>query len=215
MQSNPAQTDPIFLPEDARLITPQGVELEVKGSCRVVRDANGHILVNILQLQDVTEEREWMRRQPDLWDRDVLTTLPGHNFMINRLTRLLERERAGERPLSYLHIRLDGVEDVYSQAGTKAGDALIRHLTALVRSQFRDTDILARMATDSFGALLTLCPESVAEKIRTNIHHCLTASQFQWEGKTYRIGVRIGEVRVPPFSGTVEELLAMATQDHE
>lgn len=212
--ASPDDVDQIPIPNEARLITRQGIELEVEGSCRIVRNGQRRPLLAILQLHDVTEEREWIRRQPDLWDRDMLTALPGRNFMINRLSRVMERERAGERPLSYLQIKLDGIQDVYREAGSKAGDALIRHLTALLRPHIRDTDLLARTDTDTFSALLTLCPEEVTERIRSSIRHSLTSSHFHWDGKTYRIGVRIGSVRIPPFSGTVEDLFAAAVADY-
>lgn len=209
------KTEHCSLPAEARLITHHGIELEVEGSCRIVRSPSGQITVAILQLRDVTEEREWTRRQPDLWDRDPLTALPGRNFLVNRLARILERERAGDRPVSFIHIEIDGVGDVYRQAGNQAGDALVRHLTALLRPQIRDTDVLARLDTHRFGALLTLCPEQVTERIKSNILYSLTSSHFHWEGQVYRIGARLGNVHIPPFSGSVEELLAAAAARHD
>lgn len=202
-----ASDELIPLPPDTRLITRQGIELEVDGSCRVVRGMDGRIQVVILLLRDITEEREWTRLQPDLWDRDPLTALPGRNFMIGRLTRILERERAGDRPLSYIQIELDGIQRVYQEAGPRAGDALVRHLTILLRPHIRDTDLLARMDTQVFGALLTLCPAEITERIMNGMLETLAAGHFHWEGTTYSIQARIGHVRIPPFQGSVEELL--------
>jgi diguanylate cyclase (GGDEF)-like protein len=208
--AEPDNDEQIQLPPNTRLITRQGIELEVDGSCRVVRDMDGRIQVVILLLRDITEEREWTRLQPDLWDRDPLTTLPGRNFMIGRLTRILERERAGDRPLSYIQIELDGIQRVYSEAGQRAGDALVRHLTVLIRPHIRDTDLLARMDTQVFGVLLTLCPAEVTERIMHGMLETLSAGHFYWEGTTYTIQARVSHVRVPPFQGTVDELLEAA-----
>jgi len=149
------RTDQMPLSWGARLITRQGAELEVEGTCRIVRDALSEIQFAVLLLRDVTEEREWLRRQPDLWDRDTLTTLPGSNFMISRLNRVLERERAGERPIAYLQIGFDGVQQVYRAAGKRAGDRLVRHLSAMLRAHIRDTDLLARM--NEILALIRWC----------------------------------------------------------
>jgi diguanylate cyclase (GGDEF)-like protein len=211
--ASPAGVEQIPLPAVTRLITPPGIELEVEGNFRIVRDAQHRPLLGILQIRDVTEEREWTRRQPDLWDRDPLTALPGRNFMVNRLTRVIERERAGERPISYLQVKLDGIQEVYDEAGSQAGDALVRHLASLLRPHIRDTDLLARMDAGCFGALLTLCPEEVTERIRANIRQSLSSRHFHWEGKTYTIGVSVGCVRIPPFNGTVEELFVAAKAD--
>lgn len=208
--AEPNNDELIPLPADTRLITRQGVELELDGSCRVVRDMDGQLQVVILLLRDVTEEREWTRQQPDLWDRDPLTALPGRNFMTSRLTRMLERERAGDRPLSYIHIKLDGIQRVYAEAGQRAGDALVRHLTVLIRPHIRDTDLLARMDTQVFGVLLTLCPPEVTERIIRGMMETLTSGRFYWEGTTYAIPAQISHVQVPPFQGTVDELLEAA-----
>jgi len=205
------RTDQMPLSWGARLITRQGAELEVEGTCRIVRDALSEIQFAVLLLRDVTEEREWLRRQPDLWDRDTLTTLPGSNFMISRLNRVLERERAGERPIAYLQIGFDGVQQVYRAAGKRAGDRLVRHLSAMLRAHIRDTDLLARMNDQEFGVLLTICPPAVADRIAADILAALSPSHFQWQGQTYEINARLGSIQLPPFDGSVEELLAAAT----
>jgi len=199
------------IPSGTKLICRQGIELEVDGSSRVIRNDDGELQLVVLLLRDITEEREWTRRQPDLWDRDTLTTLPGRSFMTSRLARVLERVRAGERPIAYIHITLEGIRKVYQKAGTKAGNALVRHLTGLLRPHVRDTDLLARMDLEEFGALLTLCPQEVAGRIATDILASLSSSHFNWEGKTYQIKARLGRVQIPPFEGTVEELLDAAS----
>jgi diguanylate cyclase (GGDEF)-like protein len=201
------------IPPGARLLTPQGIELEVEGSCRALQDDQGKVQIAILQLHDVTEEREWTRRQPDLWDRDPLTSLPGRNFMLHRLNRVTERVRAGERPIAYLRITLDGIQHVYQNAGVKAGDTLIRYLAELLRTYVRDTDLLARMDKHEFGALLLLCPKEVADRIAADILAALASSRFHWQNKSYEIKARLGHIQIPPFEGTVEELLAAAGTD--
>jgi diguanylate cyclase (GGDEF)-like protein/PAS domain S-box-containing protein len=212
--ANESQNDLAPLPSGTRLISRQGVELEVEGSCRTIRNAQGGIEVAVLLLSDVTEEREWARRQPDLWDRDALTTLPGHSFMVSRLARILERVRAGERPIAYIQVTLDGIQRVYQEAGVRAGDTLVRHMTGLLRSHIRDTDLLARMDEQVFGTLLTVCPREIADRIMTDILATLSSSHFNWEGRTFDIHARLGCVHIPPFEGTVEELFsAVAAHD--
>ncbi len=206
--ANEVLNDQVPLPSGTRLITHQGVELEVEGSCRIIRNEHSGIQVAVLLLRDVTEEREWTRRQPDLWDRDTLTTLPGHSFMVSRLARVLERIRAGERPIAYLQITLDGIQRVYQEAGSHAGDTLVRHMTGLLRSFVRDTDLLARMDDQEFGVLLTVCPREIADRIVTDILATLSTSHFNWEGRTYEIHAQLGCVHIPPFEGSVEDLLS-------
>lgn len=200
----------VALPAGARLIAPLGIEFEVAGSCLTMRYADGQLQAAVLLLRDITEEQEWIRSQPDLWDRDPLTALPGRSFMLKRLTRMLERERAGDRPISYIQVAIDGIDQVYEGAGSRAGDILVRNLTTLLRAQIRDTDLLARMDDATFGILLTLCPDEVNDRILARIRDNLATSVFSWDGKAYAIVGRTGHVCIPPFQGCVDDLFAAA-----
>jgi diguanylate cyclase (GGDEF)-like protein/PAS domain S-box-containing protein len=200
----------VKIPIGARLINRHGIELEVEGDCQPLRDQSGEIRSYLLHLRDVTEEREWQRQQPDLWDRDPVTTLPGRSFIENRVDRILQSRRAGDLPMSYIYVPIEGVREVYGQAGNQAGDALLRLLTGVLRSQVRDTDLIARMDKDAFAVLLTLCPAEVSRRIADRLETALGAFHFEWAGRIHPTRAHIGQVDSPPFKGTLDELLVAA-----
>lgn len=200
----------VKIPVGARLVNRHGIELEVEGDCQPLRDQRGEIRSYLLHLRDVTEEREWQRQQPDLWDRDPVTALPGRSFIENRINRILQSRRAGDLPMSYLYVPISGVREVYEQAGSQAGDALLRQLTGVLRSQVRDTDLIGRMDQGAFAVLLTLCPAEVSRRIAGRLEAALANFHFEWGGRLHPIRARIGQVDSPPFSGTLDDLLIAA-----
>lgn len=200
----------VHIPANARLINRHGLELEVEGVCRPLRDREGRVDRYLVQLRDVTEEREWRRQQPDLWDRDPVSSLPGRCYMENRLNHAMQNRRAGDLPMSYLHLYVSGIEAVYQNAGGLAGDALIRHLTARLRSHVRDTDLIARMGQECFGILLTYCPAEISRRIADEAVADLNGFRFDWDGHSHGFEAALGEVDMPPFEGNLDDLLATA-----
>lgn len=188
-----------------RLLNHQGLEIEVEGLCRVL-PGHGHLL----QLRDITETSEWRRRQPDLWDRDPVSALPGRRYMEHRLGQSLVHRRAVDLPLSFLTLPVSGISAVYAEHGSAAGDALVRHLATLIRAQVRDTDLVARMDDDSFAVLLAPCPAEVSRAIAARIRQGVDGFRFEWQGHEHRLRTTLGQVDMPPFDGSLDDLLAAA-----
>lgn len=195
------------IPDGSRLVSRQGLESEVEGSCRRLP---GRTEAYLLHLHDVTEEREWSRRQPDLWDRDPVSALPGRHFIEQRLNQALHNKRASDLPLSYLRINLSGIREVYDSAGATAGDALVRHLAALLRAHVRDTDLIARLDEYSYGILLMLCPPEVSDRITAGVRSGLDQFRFEWQGQSHVIEYRLGRADAPPYESSLDDLLAAA-----
>ncbi|MFA5081191.1 MAG: diguanylate cyclase [Hydrogenophilaceae bacterium] len=200
----------VRIPAGARLINRHGLELEVEGICQPLRDQHGRINNYLLQLRDVSEENEWRRQQPDLWDRDPVSSLPGCSFMADRLNRALQKRRAADRPMTYLDISFTGIRAVYDEIGSQAGNTLIRHLAALLRAHVRDTDLVARMDDETFAVLLTACPAEISQRIAGEIQTALDGFGFEWDNLDHKVQGRLGKVDIPPFDGSLDELLAAA-----
>lgn len=197
-------------PPGTRLINARGMEVEIDGTCQaLLEDADG-TYDYVLQLRDITEEQEWRRQQPDLWDRDAVTALPGRRFMETRLDQALTNKRAGDLPMSFVWVRCHGIPTVYRELGEAAGDTLVRDLSALLRAHVRDTDLIARMDQVGFGLLLAYCPPDISGRIAAEVGTSLAGFRFEWRGRAYPIEAVLNQVDVPPFEGCLDELLAAA-----
>lgn len=213
LRAQAASLDRIALGEDVRLLGRQDIELEVEGVFRAIRDRSGSLRGYVTVLRDVTEAREWMRQQADLWDRDPLTSLPGRRYLETRLAKVLLQKRAADLPMAYLHVHVPHIGEFATAEGEAAGNALVRHVVALLRTQVRETDLIARVGEHAFGLLLTTCPEEIARRIEAGVREHLGHFRFEWEGRTQAFSGEIRCVYKPNFSGSPEELLALVGTD--
>ncbi len=86
--------------------------------------------------------------------RDSLTTLPNRKYLLLRLEEEFSRARRYRTPLCVALIDVDALKDVNDRHGQSAGDAVIRTVGDLIRSQVRREDVMGRMGDDLFGVLL-------------------------------------------------------------
>lgn len=199
------------VPAGACLISSDGMEFEVEGETVPLASFSGQA-GSVLILRDVTEDRNNQRLQPGLTETDPATGLPVAKVLIDRLERNLLSKRAVDRELSYLHIELDGLAQVRTEAGQTAANQLMREAGRVMLSRLRDTDTLARVDDQAFGLLLPACPQEVSERIQRTLEDSLQAMAFTWQGQTYPITARIGTVHAPPFAGTYDECQALALE---
>ena len=68
---------------------------------------------------------------------------------------------------------IDGLKVVNDTYGHTEGDNLIIKITELLKSCFRDTDIIARLGGDEFGIIVKKCNQPLAEKLQKRFYQLL------------------------------------------
>jgi len=101
---------------------------------------------------------------------DGLTGLPNRRAFEEALQREFSRASRYKRPLSLLMIDIDFFKRVNDTLGHLAGDAALRQVGALLRSNLRRDDLAARLGGEEFAVLLPEIDRSgaaiAAEKLR-------------------------------------------------
>lgn len=108
-------------------------------------------VLQVLILRDVTERRRLEAELRRLSARDALTGLFNRTYFEHERSRL---DRGRRFPVSVIVVDVDGLKAVNDSVGHAAGDTLIRRTAALLRSAFRDEDVVARTGGDEFVVLL-------------------------------------------------------------
>jgi diguanylate cyclase (GGDEF)-like protein len=133
---------------------------------------------------------------------DDLTGLWNRTAFHRRLREEVARVRRYGRPCSLCLADLDGLGRVNDDAGTAAGDDVLRRVATLLET-FRIADSVFRVGGDEFALLLTETDLTGAAAARGRLERLIAEADLQ--GVTMAMGV--AEVQ---FDDTDETLLARA-----
>ncbi|KYZ76617.1 hypothetical protein AXX12_09315 [Anaerosporomusa subterranea] len=114
----------------------------------------------VLIARDVGERKQMEEKLRYLSQRDSLTGLYDRAFFEEENLRLSDNRFA---PVGMVICDIDGLKLVNDTLGHSAGDTLINKAASLIKSCFRETDIIARIGGDEFAILLPNCSPQAVE----------------------------------------------------
>lgn len=148
------------------------------GSGLLSAEASRPVLEEVQRLYDRERVRnreleQMVTRLQALSVTDSLTGLKNHGFFFDRLSEELERARRYRRPVAVIMADIDGFKSVNDAYGHTAGDAVLRVLGDVFRTQLREVDLACRIGGEEFGFVLPETDEEggmrAAERIRTAV----------------------------------------------
>src|SRR5579871_326097 len=187
-----------------------GNEIYIESTASPIRDGTGTVTGGVLVFHDVSESRELNRRLRYHASHDVLTGLVNRREFENRLERALRSAKARETSYALCYLDLDQFKIVNDTCGHSAGDALLGQVGQLLKSKVRWRDTLSRLGGDEFGVLLEACSLDEALRTAEGLREAVRNCRFQWEDRTFRLGVSIGVVPIAPENEDVASVLSAA-----
>jgi len=140
---------------------------------------------------------------------DELTGLANRRAFQKSLTKVLAASKRHGEGGVIAYIDMDGFKTVNDSFGHQAGDMLLRHVSALLIDQVRETDLVARVGGDEFAMVLVRAePEAGAARAR-DISDTLNASQVYFKGNPIPVQASVG-IEVYEPNASVDELMARA-----
>ncbi len=192
---------------DSVLITRDGRRVAVHYSAaRMQQSAN--VGGFVLTFRDMHKERELRRRLAWKASRDDLTGLLNRSEFSRSIQEAIESIPDDTTHHCLLYLDLDEFKVVNDTCGHKAGDDLLRKVSADIKSQLRESDIVARLGGDEFGILLMECRRDKGTEVAQGLIDAINDKRFAYQGKVFHVGASIGLVSVTSRTTNLEDLLA-------
>jgi len=142
---------------------------------------------------------------------DSLTGLPNARSLGLRFEEEAARARRTDRGFQVVMLDLDEFKNVNDSYGHKLGDKMLHEVAAIIQSQLREYDFLARYAGDEFVALVQEVDGVGVEELCNRIENAV--SQFLLpvgRDRSARVGISIGTATFGNDGETLDSLLNAA-----
>jgi diguanylate cyclase len=145
------------------------------------------------EMRQLREELEHASAQAR---HDTLTGSLNRKGLDEAVERELARARRNESPLCVAMLDLDNFKAINDRLGHTAGDAALKHLTAVIRETMRPQDQLARYGGEEFVLLLPDTGARDAVEAMTRLQRALTTRDFLQGEEHVLITVSAGVTQV-------------------
>ena len=150
--------------EEAVKTRPDGSHLTCLVEARPFYDGSGNRIGIIEDFRDITPRKELERQLHEMALTDPLTGLRNRRGFLETAEQQLRCiHRSGSRGF-LLFADLDNMKGINDTLGHAAGDRTLRRTAGLLRSTFREADVVARMGGDEFAVLMGTNPEMDSEQ---------------------------------------------------
>lgn len=141
---------------------------------------------------------------------DSLTSLVNRREFEQRAAQLLHSAHTNGAQHALCYLDLDQFKVINDACGHIAGDELLRQLSNFFLTLVRKSDTLARLGGDEFGLLIPRCSLDFARQVAETIVAGCSDFVFQWQERTFKVGVSIGLAPITSKSTDVASVLSMA-----
>ncbi len=168
----------------------------------------------------LVEEIERLRHEVDLArhyenflgeeaDRHPILPVLNRRALMRALGQLLVASEQAEVPGSLLYLHVGGIGRMRLLHGLAAGDAALTHVAQMMRSEFRQTDLIGYLDGSDFAVALALAEPAAAMEKARSLAGRLAERPFVWQDNRFLFTVGFGLAHFRP-DRSAEETLGLA-----
>lgn len=187
-----AEVDVVHRPEPCQLKRPDGSVRYIADAVTPVMDGGGQLTGFVKVMHDVTDSLQRTRDLKHRAEHDPLTNLLNRLAFERELHKAFSEARSTGTPATLIALDLDRFKAVNDSAGHAAGDAVLRHVAAVLRRSVRPSDSVARLGGDEFIVLLHDCDLARSHEVSERLLEALNPLRTAWEDAFYSTGASLG-----------------------
>jgi diguanylate cyclase len=187
-QAAERQQAPAQLPREVRTLIERmdAATTEIRDELQASRTALGETRGELKSIRDeLNEAREAVQHDP-------LTGVLNRRGMDIVLPREVARARRVNAPLSVGMVDLDHFKHINDTFGHQAGDRVLVHMTELMRSVLRETDLIVRYGGEEFLVILPDTDMQGARLVLDRLQDIVVKSPVIHEGRRITVGFSAG-----------------------
>jgi diguanylate cyclase (GGDEF)-like protein/PAS domain S-box-containing protein len=197
-----------FLATEEVFTDPQGKRREFMLHRAVFYDDEGEPAGQAGTVFDITDRRAMERQLRTLAETDELTGLLNRRSFRQQLALQIERARHRDAPIAVMLFDVDHFKQVNDSHGHAAGDAMLRHISGLIRAHLRVDDLFARFGGDEFA--IALDGAGQAQAVADRLPTLVAAQPLAYGSVQLEAHISLGVAVMPARGHTVETAIQLA-----
>ena len=129
-------------------------------------------------------------------DRDPLLPVLNRRAFTRELGRQMASAARYATPISLAYLDLDGLKSANDSHGHACGDAILAHLSTLLLSALRSSDLVGRLGGDEFGIILLHANEQQAGLTCARLTDLARERPLPWQDSQIAVRFTVGTIQV-------------------
>ncbi|MEE4356011.1 MAG: diguanylate cyclase [Desulfococcaceae bacterium] len=146
------------------------------------------------------ENLEHIQMLKDSSVKDFLTGLYNRRYFFNAGRKLFANATRDRRNLTCVMLDIDHFKKVNDTYGHEAGDAVLCHVSSILRNRMRETDIVARLGGEEFCILAVNMDKEYSAELFEELRGNIAASPTNIRGQIIPVTVSMGVTTEPADS---------------
>jgi diguanylate cyclase (GGDEF)-like protein len=166
------------------------------------------VFLGILSLLLQTRFQQELTQKDREAKTDPLTGLYNIRYMEDWLNKDLT-QATNATQCSVIFIDIDGLKNVNDLLGHEVGDAVLRHLSHLLKMFTRESDHVIRYGGDEFVIICEKTDLEAAKKIAQRILHATVTNPLVYDGIQTSYGISLGVASCPEHGDLGQDLIRL------